>query len=411
MPLDSDLLNLASILFCILMLFLCSGLLYSRQKLKEKLRDTEYSLAISEEKRLFIQKGQESLERSLENLCAKISEENQRHFLEMADRNFRHHLESAGHAMETRELNFRNLLDPVREMLVSYEKEVHTFAKDRERTLGDLHRQLSLLGKAQEDLQSETRRLVSALRQPQTRGRWGESTLRRVVEISGLSSHCDFMEQVHTENEDGRFRPDMLISLPGGRQVVIDAKVPLAAYLDAMEAESDEKRKQSLTAHSRQVAEHVRLLSKKNYWQQFQPSPEFVILFIPGENFFSAALNEKPELLEQAAAKNVLLATPGTLIAMLKTIALVWREQESFENSKKIVSMGKELHQRLLRFCGHMNKMGQELEKSVSTYNQMTGSFERRVIPCLRQFEDLGIAGDTRIPEPGLVENTTKLKV
>ncbi|TYT76126.1 DNA recombination protein RmuC [Desulfobotulus mexicanus] len=389
---------------------ICLLLLYSGQRLKQKLRNAEYSLAISEEKRLFIEKGQEGLERSLENLCAKISEENQRHFLEMADRNFRHHLESAGHAMETRELNFRNLLDPVREMLSAYEKEVHTFAKDRERTLGELNRQLSMLGSAQEDLKSETRRLVSALRQPQTRGRWGESTLRRVVEISGLSAHCDFAEQVHTENEGGIFRPDMLIALPGGRQVVIDAKVPLAAYLDAMEAESDEKRKQALIAHSRQVAEHVRLLSKKSYWQQFQPSPEFVILFIPGENFFSAALNEKPELLEQAATKNVLLATPGTLIAMLKTIALVWREQESFENSRKIVSMGKELHQRLLRFTSHMNKMGQDLEKSLATYNGMTGSFDRRVMPCLRQFEELGIAGDTRIPEPGHVENTLKLK-
>jgi DNA recombination protein RmuC len=320
--------------------------------------------------------------------------------MEMADRNFVHHLDAARHAMETREMSFRNLLDPLKEMLFSYEKEVQTFAKDRERTLGDLGRHLSLLGNAHTELKTETQRLISALKQPQARGRWGELTLRRVVEISGLAPRCDFTEQVHMENEEGRFRPDMVVTLPGGGQVVVDAKVPLSAYLDAMEADTEEARKKALSGHARQVSEHVRLLSQKSYWRQFSPSPEFVILFIPGESFFSAALEERPDLLEQAASRNILLATPSTLIAMLKTIALVWREQESYENSRKIVDMAKELHQRLLRFSTHMNRLGQDMEKSVKAFNQMTGSFQRRVLPCLRQFEEMGVAGDIRIKEP-----------
>lgn len=389
--------------FC-LSLFFCFCLVYSRVRLKEKLRTTEQSLVLCEEKLRFIQDGQESLTRSLEGLSAKIFEENQRYFMEMADRNFARHLDTARHNMEIRELNFRNLLDPVRDMLFSYEKEVQRFAEERERSLGDLGRQLSLLGHAQAELKTETQRLVSSLRQPQVRGRWGEITLRRVVEISGLSSHCDFTEQVQTETEEGRFRPDMVVTLPGGGQVVVDAKVPLAAYLDAMEADTEEAARKGLDGHARQVAEHIRLLSQKSYWRQFTPSPEFVILFIPGESFFSAALEKKPGLLEQAAASNVLLATPSTLIAMLKTIALVWREQASYENSKNIVAMGKELHQRLLRFSGHMNRLGQDMEKGLKAYNEMAGAFQRRVLPCLRQFEDMGIAGETRIPESRSVD-------
>jgi DNA recombination protein RmuC len=263
--------------------------------------------------------------------------------------------------------------------------------RSRETAYGSLRQQVGALLKSQNDLQKETGRLARAMRVPHVRGRWGELTLRRTVELAGMTKYCDFTEQTTVRAAEGRFRPDMIVRLPEGRRIIIDAKVPLSAYLDALDAETDEKAETCLTTHAKQVQNHIHQLAQKSYWAQFDQSPEFVVLFIPGENFFSAALTKNPNLIEIGAERRVILATPTTLISLLRTIAMGWQHTQAAENTHIISQLGRELYERLHLMLEHVNHLGKNLERCVGDYNKFVGSFTRRVIVSARKFEDLGI--------------------
>jgi len=257
------------------------------------------------------------------------------------------------------------------------------------------------LSETQQRLQSETRNLVTALRAPATRGRWGELQLRRVVELAGMLEHCDFDEQVTVTGDEGRVRPDMIVHLPGARCVVVDAKVPLQAFLDATESVDDEARRTHFVSHARQLRTHVDSLAKKAYWEQFETSPEFVVAFVPGDPLLSAALEHDPTLFEHALASHVVLATPTNLIAILRTVAAGWQQETMADKAREVQQLGRELYKRLATFGDHLARTGKGLASAVDAYNKAVGSLEKSVMPQARRFNELGVVGsaDKEIPE------------
>jgi DNA recombination protein RmuC len=253
-----------------------------------------------------------------------------------------------------------------------------------------LKHQVNELLVSQKQLKSETSNLVNALKTPSVRGRWGEMQLRRVVEMAGMLNYCDFEEQVSSSESEGRLRPDLIINLPGGKKIIVDAKAPLAAYLEALEAKDEDVRLEKLKDHARQVRNHIRALSKRSYHEQFQPAPEFVVLFLPGETFFSAALEQDPSLIEVGVEDRVILATPTTLIALLRAVAYGWRHEQLAENAKEISELGRELHKRLSDMADHFSRLGRQLGGAVQSYNSAMGSLEHRVLTSARRFKELG---------------------
>jgi len=325
---------------------------------------------------------------AMANQSLKYNSEN---FLRLAEQNLAAHQEKAKRELGDREQAIENLVKPIRESLQQSQQQIGELEKARSEAYGSIKSQLESMQGSQQLLAQETQNLVKALRRPEVRGRWGEITLRRLVELAGMVEHCDFQEQVHTVDDDKIIRPDMIVRMPDRRELVVDVKTPLDAYLEAVEAKDDAQRKLGLERHARNVREHIRKLASKAYWDQFSQSPEFVILFIPGDQFLSAALNEDPDLIETALSQQIILATPTSFVALLKAVAYGWRQLTLAENAEEIRQLAEDLYGRLAAFAGHMNKVGKQLASSVDNYNRAVGSLERKVLPGARKFVELGI--------------------
>jgi DNA recombination protein RmuC len=332
------------------------------------------------------------------SLSAEALQRNNQAFLDLAKTTLERQQEGAQGELEKRQQAIGELVAPIRTTLEKFELQVQGVERARLESYAGLFEQVRALQEGQGQLRKETANLVRALRAPHARGRWGELQLKRVVEMAGMLDHCDFYEQASAAGEEGKLRPDLIVRLPGGKQLVVDAKAPLAAYLDAIEAEDDETRRRKLDDHARQVREHITKLSRKSYWEQFQPAPDFVVLFLPGEMFYSAALEADPSLIETGVEQRVILATPTTLIALLRAAAYGWQQEALTENAQKISQLGKELFERLATLGDHWAGVGKNLGEAVTAYNKATSSLESRVMVSARRFRELqAVTGDKEI--------------
>ena len=328
-------------------------------------------------------------------------------FLAMAQGGLKSLVERSDGSLEQRQKAVADLVTPLREALTQLGAEQQRIAEARVREAATFSAELNGLRLQNDQLSSETAKLVNALRTPHVRGRWGEMQLRRTVDIAGMSPHCDFLEQASVQTPEGLRRPDMLVHLPGGREVVVDSKVPLIHYLEAIEATSETAKEEALKRHAQLVRSHVERLSEKRYWAAFD-SAEFVVLFIPNDSFLAAACERDASLLEDASEARVVLATPTTFIALLRVIAVGWREERLAENAERIADLGRELHDRLVLFAGHINVIGENLGKTVLAYNSSVASLESRTLPQARRFRDLEAAGEKEIPELQIVEEVPR---
>jgi DNA recombination protein RmuC len=344
------------------------------------------------ERLALLEDARKQLEDSFHAISAEALRKNNQSFLELAKETLGTFQESAKGDLEKRQQAISEIVTPVRESLAKVDVQINELEKHRAGAYESLHAQVKSLLETQHQLRAETGNLVKALRAPNVRGRWGEVQLRRVVEMAGMVDHCDFKEQQSvTGEEGGALRPDMIVQLPEEKTIVVDAKAPISAYLDALEAPDDAARAERLARHAAQVRAHIEALSRKAYWEQFNPTPEFVVLFLPGEMFFSAALERDPTLIEYGAEKRVILATPTTLIALLKAIFFGWRQQKLAKNAEEISRLGRSLYKGLSTMGGHIEKLGKSLGKSVQSYNQAVASLESRVMVRARQFKELEV--------------------
>jgi DNA recombination protein RmuC len=361
--------------------------------------------AVAVEKLAVLEDARARLTDAFKALSADALRESSASFLALARASLEKYQEGARGDLAQREQAIAELLHPVRDSLGRLDGQLREIEKAREGAYGALTQQLRSVADAQGQLRAEASNLVRALRTPHVRGRWGELQLRRVVELAGMLDRCDFEEQASVEGEAGRLRPDLVVHLPGGRDVVVDAKAPLAAYLDALEAKDEAERARKLADHARQLRDHVLALSRKAYWEQFQPTPEFVVLFLPGESFFAAALEADPSLLEAGVERRVILATPTTLIALLKAAAYGWQREAVAENAEAVAALGRDLYKRISDLGGHFAKLGRTLGQSVDAYNRAIASLEARVLPAARRFEALAAAPEgADLPELAQVE-------
>jgi DNA recombination protein RmuC len=399
--------NAVTLIIVSVVILLAGALGWFIARLRCQKRLTELTTTLELERKA-AQEKLAGLEQTFVALSNRALKENNTAFLQLAQESLKQfHVQAKGD-LELKEKAVENLIKPVREALEKTEQQIRLMENERKEAYGSLTKHLETMVQTQQLLQGETRNLVQALRRPEVRGQWGEMTLKRLAELAGMVEHCDFYEQEHTDTEDGRMRPDMIVRMPDGREIVVDVKTPLDAYLSAVEASDDETRRKHLEHHARKVRERVRELSSKAYWTQFKNAPDFVILFIPGDQFLGAALDIDRSLLEDALKQKVILTTPTSFVALLRAVAYGWRQESLSANAEHIRDVGEELYGRLATFSEHLMKLGRSLNSTVADYNKTVGSFEAKLLPGARKFSEMGVGGDKALEEPERIDKAVR---
>jgi DNA recombination protein RmuC len=387
-------------------------LLQGRVEEEQKLRaasdkEAEGQRANTAEQRRLLEEAEKQLKEAFQSLASEALQASNKQFMDLAGARFQSLQKEASGDLEQRKVAIGGMVEPLEKAVNELRAEVNKIESARQEAYGGLRTEVQQLATTSKELRVETGSLVSSLKQPQVKGRWGELTLRRAVELAGMSPHCDFEEQVSVDVEEGRLRPDLIVHLPGDAQIIIDAKVPLHASFAATSARSDAEYRAAMEQHAALVRDHINRLSSKEYWKQFAHTPEFVVLFVPGESFFSAALEQDRTLIEDAIEKRVVLASPTTLIALLRAIAYGWNQQVVTENAEKIKNLGKELYGRILVFAEHLSEVAKGLERANKAYNSAVSSFDSRLIPSVRKFKEMGV-GNADVPDIDPVETSPR---
>ncbi|MCR4348063.1 MAG: DNA recombination protein RmuC [Sulfuricaulis sp.] len=399
--------NAVTLIIVSIVILLAGALGWFVSRLRNQKQLTELAITLELERKA-AQEKLAGLEQTFIALSNRALKENNQTFLQLAQESLKQfHVQAKGD-LELKEKAVENLIKPVREALEKTEQQIRMMENDRKEAYGSLTKHLETMVQTQQLLQGETRNLVQALRRPEVRGQWGEMTLKRLAELAGMVEHCDFYEQEHTDTDEGRLRPDMIVRMPDGREIVVDVKTPLDAYLSAVEATDDDTRRKHLEHHARKVRERVRELSSKAYWTQFKNAPDFVILFIPGDQFLGAALDIDRSLLEDALKQKVILTTPTSFVALLRAVAYGWRQESLTANAAHIRDVGEELYSRLATFSEHLLKLGRSLNSTVADYNKTVGSFEAKLLPGARKFSEMGVGGDKALEEPERIEKAVR---